>query len=194
MDFFRLAAPFYDTVMNIVGHGNSLETLAERIDLEAGDKLMDLGGGTGQLIDFLPEEADITLVDSSEDMLARARKKYNNGKVDIVKGRGDDLPQADDEFDYIVIADALHHFDEINGTIQELDRVLKPGGEIIILEFNPGSLLTKFISVGESLFGEPANFYYPEELRSLFSQKGYSTSIDNLSNSLYILRGLKGNS
>jgi len=191
MDFFKWAAPFYDLAMKVVGHGGSLKQLMERIEPAAGDKLLDLGGGTGQLLDYLPENVKVTLVDSSEEMLVRAKRKERKQKVKYINARGDNLPLPDDTFDYIVVADALHHFTKVDETIRELKRVLKPGGKLYIMEFDPETLLTRFISGAESLAGEPANFYSPEELSKLVTEIGLNPEIDGISKSLYILQGSK---
>lgn len=188
MALFRWAAPIYDLTMNLVGHGSTLDKLVKRIEPEPGESLLDLGGGTGQLLDFLPPNMKVTLVDSSENMLAQARKKESNQKVKYVRARGDDMPLADNSCDYVVIADALHHFSRVEETIEEVKRVLKPKGEIYILEFHPGSMLTKFISAGESIAGEPANFYLPEELSSLFYESGFTVRREDISNSIYIIQ------
>ncbi len=188
MALFRWAAPIYDISMKMVGHGNSLQELVNRIDPQSGQRLLDLGGGTGQLLDYLPHNMKVTLVDSSKEMLAQARKKETGQKVKYVNARGDDMPLDNDSFDYIVVADALHHFEQVEGTLEEVKRVLKPEGEVYILEFDPASLLTKIITVGESIAGEPVNFYKPEELDALFAQTGFTSRPEKISNSLYIIK------
>ncbi len=189
MALFRWAAPIYDATMNLVGHGNTLQELVEIMEPEPSKRLLDLGGGTGQLLDYLPGNMKVTLVDSSEEMLTQARKKARTQKVKYINARGDDLPITGDTFDYAVVADALHHFSRVSETIEELRRVLKTEGEIYILEFDPESLLTKFISTGESIVGEPANFFSPQELSQMVSEAGFTTCQDNISTSVYIIKG-----
>ena len=191
MTMFKWVAPVYDLAMNVVGHGSSLEKLAGIIEPGGGENLLDLGGGTGQLLDYLPADVKVTLVDSSEAMLARAEKKQREQKVQYIQARGDDMPLEDESFDYAVIADALHHFQGIGETIDELARVIKPEGELYIMEFDPDSPLTKFISGAESLAGEPANFFRPQELSGLLAERGFVVEKKRISSSLYVLKGIR---
>lgn len=191
MSFFKWVAPVYDVAMKITGHPNTLKTLIERIDPQPDEKLLDVGGGTGQLLELMPAEVDVTLVDASPDMLAKAEKKKYHARTKFIQARGDDMPLNDNTFDYVVIADALHHFTAIEETFTELNRVLKPEGTVYILEFSPESLLTKFISGAEQLAGEPGNFFTAADLAELLQKAGFSTADETLSNSLYILTGSK---
>lgn len=201
MDFFKVVAPVYDTAMKITGHNKTLKELVEHIELESGQRLLDLGGGTGQLLDELPwdKELEVIIVDPSQAMLSKARKRVvdlENGagtgsnpglKADLVEATGDALPLEDNSIDHVTIADALHHFNNIEETFAEIRRVLKPGGRLHIMEFDPGTFFTKFIAAAEGLAGEPANFYKPEVLGAMVEEADFSYSYKYITGSIYIL-------
>ncbi len=217
MDLFTLAAPFFDLAMKISGHHKVLVELGNRIKKdelkrhsegspdqlnlsqeEGGTgqkakndqptvKLLDLGGGTGELANYLPKNLEVTVADPSQAMLKKGKEKEFDQEVNHMLADAADLPFADDSFDYLTISDALHHFREVEGALSEAARVLKPGGKLYILEFDPNTFFTKVIIFFEKLAGEPVNFYKPEKLKEMMAQKGLKTEHKYLNKSLYIL-------
>ena len=105
MDLFTLAAPIFDLAMKISGHDKVLIELGNRIKKDElkrhsggnrnqlnlnqkslkiekkqkndqpAAKLLDLGGGTGELANYLPKNLKVTVADPSEAMLKKGRKK-----------------------------------------------------------------------------------------------------------------------
>lgn len=187
MNLFKVVAPFYDVSLNLVGHGRYLDALVKRIDPAPGETLLDLGGGTGRLLDYLPKEVEVTLVDSSGDMLKRAGKRMAGRRVHIVQARAEELPFSDDAFHYVVMADSLHHFSRVESSLREVKRVVASDGAIYILEFHPRSLLTRCMAGAERLAGEPANYFEPEELSGMLSDEGLHTVHEELSRSVYMV-------
>ena len=195
MGLFTLAAPIFDLAMKISGHNKVLVELGARIkedenkikDKSKTRHLLDLGGGTGELVNSLPESLKITVVDSSEAMLKKGKKKDFSQEVKHVLANGADLPFADNSFDYLTISDALHHFYEVEAALSESARVLKPGGKFYILEFDPSTFFTKTIIFFEKLAGEPVNFYMPKKLAAMMAENNLKTDYEYLNKSLYIL-------
>lgn len=210
MDLFTLAAPIFDLAMEISGHNKVLEELGNRIkkdelknyskgaqqlNFASGDnevdktapELLDLGGGTGELVKYLPKNLKVTVADPSEAMLIKGEKKNFEQPVEHVLADGADLPFADNSFDYLVISDALHHFQQVKPALNESARVLKPGGKMYILEFDPDTFFTKAIIFFEKLAGEPVNFYKPEVLTSFLDQDNLEINYEYLNKSLYIM-------
>ncbi|MFW6378207.1 MAG: class I SAM-dependent methyltransferase [Bacillota bacterium] len=201
MDFFKVVAPVYDTAMKISGHNKTLKELVDHIELESGQRLLDIGGGTGQILEEIPQDKGIQVViaDPSKAMLSKARKRVadldskalkggeRQLQADLVKAFGNQLPLADKSFDHVTIADALHHFNNIEETFKEIRRVLKSDGKLYIMEFDPGTYFTKFIAAAEGLAGEPANFYKPELLGTMLEKAGFSYSFKYITGSIYIL-------
>jgi demethylmenaquinone methyltransferase/2-methoxy-6-polyprenyl-1,4-benzoquinol methylase len=199
MDLFTLAAPFFDLAMKISGHNKVLVELGERIKKEElksnfkkkNKSLLDLGGGTGELVNHLPQNLEITIVDPSKAMLKKGQKKNFSQPVNHILADAADLPFDDDLFDYLIISDALHHFRQVDSALKEAARVLKPGAKIYILEFDPSSFFTRLIVFFEKLAGEPVNFYQPQKLVSMLDKNELKTEHEYLNKSLYIIQGEK---
>lgn len=221
MDLFTLAAPVFDLAMKISGHNEVLVELGNRIKKDelkrhsngnqnqlnlyqpefkgeqeskkenSSIKLLDLGGGTGELANHLPKNLEVIIADSSKAMLKRGREKKFNQEVKFELADGAELPFTDDYFDYLTISDALHHFKRVEAALSEAARVLKPGGKIYILEFDPTTFFTKVIIFFEKLVGEPVNFYNPEKLVEMMAEKGLKTEAEYLNKSLYIISAKK---
>ena len=78
-------------------------------------------------------------VDLSPKMLSRAQQNLSSaglaGQVPLVMGRAEDLAFADDCFDAVCVTFLLRYVDDPESTMQEIIRVLKPGGRLVSLEF-----------------------------------------------------------
>ena len=84
----------------------------------------------------------VTGVDLSEEMLAIAKRKVENGKWKV--GNAEALPFADGEFDAVTCAFGVRNFVHLEQGLSEMLRVLKPGGKMVILELaTPDSILIK---------------------------------------------------
>jgi len=92
-----------------------------------GQRLLDLGVGTGRLLERFPD-LERHGVDISMDYLrllpAKGIKPY--------LARAEKLPFADDSFDIVVSTDVLEHVIDLHAALEELHRVLKPGGHLIV--------------------------------------------------------------
>jgi len=68
--------------------------------------------------------------------LLAIEKKSLDGRVQLVQGRAEHLPFPDETFDAVVFTYLLRYVQEPDATIRELSRVLKPGGQLLSLEFD----------------------------------------------------------
>ena len=116
-------------------------------------KLLDVATGTGdvafRLHELLPE-ALITGIDLSEGMLRIARNKLEalplKDREKIAFGKGDSLsmPFHDGDFNLVTVAYGVRNFGDLRKGLEEMRRVLKPGGVLCIIELStPRGLLTK---------------------------------------------------
>jgi demethylmenaquinone methyltransferase/2-methoxy-6-polyprenyl-1,4-benzoquinol methylase len=108
----------------------------------SGERVLDVAAGTGLVTAELIRQgaAHVTGVDQSEAMLdgARARVAGDDAlreRVELVRGEAERLPFADDAFEVVTFTYLLRYVDDRAATMQELVRVLVPGGRIGMLEF-----------------------------------------------------------
>ena len=108
------------------------------------DSLLDLGTGTGRVLQLLSDVYRRAVgIDASRDMLSVARA--NLDKAGIVKAsvrQGDilNLPLEAQDFDLVIIHQVLHFLDQPELAIAEAARVLRPGGRLLIVDLAPHNL------------------------------------------------------
>lgn len=136
---------------------------------------LDLGCGDGTLTQFLANaypQSDINAADVSADSIAIARKK--SIKINWVHYEGHVLPFDNNQFDVVVLAAVLHHvrFDSHAVFLQEVFRVLKPGGRVYVFEHNPYNPATRYI-VKTCVFDKDARLLKPSYAKALFVRAGF---------------------
>lgn len=117
-----------------------LETLEGRV----ADLLVDLGTGTGRMLEVLaPRFRRGIGVDSSREMLAVARARLAAAGLTHAQVRLGDIAALDPAIgpaDVITIHQVLHYFDDPGRMLAQARRLLRPGGEILIVDFAPHDL------------------------------------------------------
>jgi len=94
-------------------------------------KLLDVGCGGGLLAEeFARLGFEVTGIDPAPETVdtARAHAAISGLSIDYWTGTGEHLPFADKSFDHVACCDVLEHVDDVNRVIEEIARVLKPGG------------------------------------------------------------------
>lgn len=103
------------------------------------DDLLDIGTGTGRLLElFGPRVTRGLGIDLSREMLALARANLTRlGFAHCGVRQGDlyQLPLADRQFDAVTIHQVLHYLDDPAAAVREAARVLRPGGRLVIADF-----------------------------------------------------------
>lgn len=131
------------------GEPNPLIALEEPVVLEmigdvAGLDVLDAACGTGRYALRLAEAgARVSGIDTTEEMLAHARRKAAEGglALDLRHADLDALPFEDGSFDLVLSALALCHIPDLGPAMAEFARVLRPGGRVVISDFHPFCLL-----------------------------------------------------
>ena len=99
-------------------------------------RLLDVACGTGRhSVHFDSLGAHVTAVDASEEMLAMARAKSSG--VTWMRGDIAALPVADASFDIVVNALVMEHVPELRPALAEAERVLAPGGALVLSVYHP---------------------------------------------------------
>jgi ubiquinone/menaquinone biosynthesis C-methylase UbiE len=104
----------------------------------SGGKVLDVATGSGDFIDTLMKALKgydcFVGIDISKKDLNRARKRFRDQPVKLVKMNAESLEFDDDSFDTVCMAYSLHHLDRTYEALAEMRRVLKPGGNLIFQE------------------------------------------------------------
>jgi ubiquinone/menaquinone biosynthesis C-methylase UbiE len=134
--------PFYDPLNWLIGAEKLHRILIEQADLRAGQRVLEIGCGTGNvtiLAKRLHPDAEIAGLDPDPRALARARRKAQRAGVDIrwIEGFADKLPHEDRSIDRVLSSLMLHHLttDAKCAALREIARVLRPGGSLHVLDF-----------------------------------------------------------
>ena len=115
----------------------------EQLQLRPGDRMLDVGCGPGRLALLaaarVAPTGSVDGIDPAREMIDRAtaRARRKNLPVAFRVGRAQQLPFADGQFDAVSATLVLHHVaaDGRTAAVQEMFRVLKPGGRLLIADF-----------------------------------------------------------
>jgi len=137
-EFFASASGQWDHLRSeLFGDRFHLHAMLSLIDptLTVGD----LGCGTGQVSELVaPHVAKVVAVDGSTDMVQAARKRLKGlHQVEVRRGDMEALPIDDGLLDVAVVALVLHHVPEPARALAEVNRVLKGGGRVLIVDMLP---------------------------------------------------------
>lgn len=144
---FSSVASRYDVMNDVMSFG--IHRLWKRFTIgqagvRAGQKVLDLAGGTGDLAaQFVPQvgpAGSVTVADINAAMLDVGRARFADaglaGNVEFVQANAECLPFPDNYFDCITIAFGLRNVTHIDAALASMFRVLKPGGCLLVLEFS----------------------------------------------------------
>jgi len=142
---FNNIAGKYDFLNHFLSAGIDIIWRKKAVSLLAPYKpkqVLDIATGTADFaLETLRLNPDkITGVDISEGMMAVGREKIAkrglSDKIQLQYGDSEDLPFADNTFDAITVAFGVRNFENLSKGLAEMNRVLKPGGIAVVLEFS----------------------------------------------------------
>lgn len=138
----------------------------------AGLRVVDLCGGTGLYARaFAPACDSILVLDRSAAMLAKVPKAPNLSTL-VADARDTGLKDA--SFDLALLCDALHHVGDGDALFAEAARILRPGGRLFVLDFVPGSAVSRLLLAFErALFG-PLAYVDPATAMERAGKAGFS--------------------
>jgi len=172
-DFSKRAAS-YDNGIAGKASQRFYNLLLREIELHPGASVLDVGCGTGALVNRVADKFGIEGhgIDTEENMIAEAKKNYP--QMDFQIARCDQMPFADHSFDAVFTCMAYHHFDNKEGFAKEAARVLKPGGMLYIVDPRFPWLIRKTMNGVCRLFHVVGAFYTAQEMETDFANAGFA--------------------
>ena len=144
------------------------------VDIQDGWTMLDIGCGGGFTIRRLlkrSKDAKVYGIDISDESVAKAQKvnaDVLDKQVFIVQGSAEKLPYEDEKFDLVTAVETVYFWPNLPGCMQEVRRVLKPGGHFAILVEVVDSD-SKWTNVVEGMTA-----YTPEQLKQLLDDAGFT--------------------
>ena len=182
---YRFLTPFYDFIHKYIVRDVRYKTLLiQQANIQPGHHVLDLGCGTGTLAIMAKQtqpSAEVAGLDADPQMLKVAKYKSNqlNAPVKFNTGFTNKLPYPDASFDRVLSSIMIHHLKTPDKwqTGREVFRVLKPGGQLHIIDFGKpytwyGKMLSPFLHKFEE-----ANDNIDGKLPEIFGAPGLKTEI-----------------
>ena len=142
---FDSVAPKYDLMNDLMSAGMHRAWKAYTVlvaNVRPGHRVLDIAGGTGDLaLAFAPKvgvSGQVVHTDINEAMLREGRDRLLNAGVSVptLVCDAEHLPFADSHFDLVTVAFGLRNMTHKDAALREMNRVLKPGGKLLVLEFS----------------------------------------------------------
>ena len=149
IEFFNQLAKSTNTYLNtgrmslfdFQVYRRTFDDINKKIGLKSGDRVLDLGGGCGQIASYMARHVrEVVLADGAKVALAIARKnlsRFANVTYQLVDITVLPLPFENNSFDHIVCYSVVHYLrdhNEFERLVLDLLRVVKPGGKILLGE------------------------------------------------------------
>ncbi len=168
-------APNYDILFTTVFYQALHKRLLDYLQLADNPNVLDLGCGTGRLLDRLAEEFPTlrgTGFDLSSQMIRQAREKKRDRhrpRLIFIEGNAENLPFTDAQFDTVFNTISFLHYPNPTQVLSEVSRILHPGGKYYLVDFTiPGQTASGGLGVS------PTNIrlYTPQRREQLGTEAG----------------------
>ena len=201
----------YDLMNDIISFGIHRiwkEKFIDWMNPSENSKLIDVASGTGDIAKLFSQKnnnsSEITCIEPNSEMFLEGKKNLKKFKnINWIKAHAEKLPVKDNTYDYYSISYGIRNVTDINKTLKEAYRVLKPGGRFMCLEFSKidNEIIDYFYkqyskaiaTIGKYVVGASQpyeylvksieKFYNQNQLIELMNNNGFSNSeYRNLSN------------
>ncbi|MFB6079837.1 MAG: methyltransferase domain-containing protein [Haloferacaceae archaeon] len=168
--FYRYLSTIYDRINPFVWNERMRAEALGLLDVEAGDRVLDVGCGTGFATEGLLQLTDdVHALDQSVHQMERAFEKFGRrDRVRFYRGDAERLPFAADAFDVVWSSGSIEYWPRPVETLAEFRRVARPGGQVLVV--GPNAPKT---TVMQRLADAIMLFYGEDEADRMFREAGF---------------------
>ena len=146
-----------------IGASKRIQIMSEYTDVKPNDIILDTGGNTGKITEAYSKNCkEVIVLEPKRSIVEYGRSHRPN--IKFIEGGAENIPLPDNYFDKVVASASFHHFSDQDKALEEMKRVLKPDGKIIILEIDPNTPRGKRLKFCETVFHTGAKLYQPAQL------------------------------
>ncbi|HKW43895.1 MAG TPA: class I SAM-dependent methyltransferase [Thermoplasmata archaeon] len=149
-----------------------LDAFRDLIAPEPAINLLDLGGGAGAATErFASGCGEIVVLEPNAKRVAFGRRRRPG--IRFLEGRAQAIPFPDNSFDRVTSVVAFHHMENPDQVLDEIHRVLRPGGRIALFEMLPAEApgaLSRWLA---ACHGDHLQFHHPEELKAKLEARAF---------------------
>ncbi|HUQ75671.1 MAG TPA: methyltransferase domain-containing protein [Burkholderiales bacterium] len=189
---YRRYAGVYDAVFGPVLQPGR-KAVMEALGLRRGDRVLEVGVGTGLSLPLYPREVTITGIDVSSEMLEKARRRVASRRLDNVEALlemdAQQMSFPDASFDKVVAMYVVSVVERPAQLLEELHRVCKPDGEIFLVNHvRSDNRLVAAVEKSLARFSDKLGFHPDFELRDMVSSADQLTEVSRINFFWKVLR------
>jgi demethylmenaquinone methyltransferase/2-methoxy-6-polyprenyl-1,4-benzoquinol methylase len=169
--FYKYLSTVYDRINPFMWNEEMRAEALSMLSIEDGDRVLDVGCGTGFGTEGLLEHTDdVHGLDQSRHQLEKAYAKFGkHGPVQFYRGDAERLPFADDAFDVVWSSGSIEYWPNPVDALEECRRVAAPGGQVLVVGPDyPNNTLFQRLADAIMLFYDEA------EADRMFAEAGFT--------------------
>ncbi len=169
--FYKYLSTVYDRINPFMWNEEMRTEALSMLSIEDGDRVLDVGCGTGFGTEGLLEHTDdVHGLDQSRHQLEKAYAKFGKrGPVQFYRGDAERLPFADDAFDVVWSSGSIEYWPNPVDALEECRRVAAPGGQVLVVGPDyPNNTLFQRLADAIMLF------YDEDEADRMFAEAGFT--------------------
>jgi len=190
-EYFNQIAPEWNAN---VSDDPMLQDYLIRFGVSTGDRVLDVGAGTGRmtahLVDLVGPQGLVVAEDISDQMLKEAKRLLRGKTAHFTCADACTLSFLDDSFDKVICFSTFPHIRQPLAALQQMQRILRPGGKLLILHTCCSRQLNQFHA---SLNGVVCHDVLPraQDMTPLLQQAGFKKKIIIENRELYWVEAIK---